>query len=108
MQYEILLNFMNYYKKYRGDMEAMLRLYVTDRQLNGTFSIKDKTYTPEEINRGCGKKSVLWKYQLESDKEAKKIAKVLVKQSQELMSHQGMDVQEIPINVYRLEKILVQ
>ena len=108
MQYEILLNFMNYQKKYKEDMEAVLRLFVTDRRLNETLCIKDKTYIPKEINRECGQNSVLWKYHLESDKEAKKIAKHLVKESQELLQGQGMDVQEIPANIYRLEKILIQ
>ena len=108
MQYEILLNFMNYQKKYKEDMEAMLRFFVTDRQLNDTLQVKDKIYAPEEINRECGAKCVSWKYHLESDKEAKEIAKLLVKTSQELMQKQGMDIQEIPVNIYRLEKILVQ
>jgi hypothetical protein len=108
MQYEILLNFMNYQKKYKEDTEVALRLLVIDRRLNETLCIKNKIYIPKEINRQCGGNSVLWKYYLESDKEAKKIAKHLVKESQEIMQGQGMDVQEIPTNIYRLEKILVQ
>ncbi len=86
--------------------------------------IGGKKYSSEEVQKYNlkdkslkeGPFRIFWKFELPSDKVAKKTAEFMIKKSQEYMKTEPKpltsrkkftDNKEIPIEIYRLEKILV-